>query len=201
MLPARYVQGALHYVFADWRMIGLLANVGENLFLKLLNIVVWAKSNAGMGSFYRSGHELIAVFKNGEAPHINNIQLGRMGRNRTNVWQYPGGSSFSKTRKKDLQDHPTIKPVTMIADAIRDATKPGDLVLDPFGGSGTTVLAAEMTERRAALIEIEPKFVDVALRRFQEMTGVEPVLLPDRTPWSVVRAQRLSGRGKAHDHG
>jgi len=182
--------GALVYVFGDWRMIAMLITIGETLFTKMLNLLVWAKSNPGMGSFYRSGHELIAVFKNGNAPHTNNIQLGRMGRNRSNVLQYPGGSSFSKSRARDLRDHPTPKPIAMIADLIRDATKPGDLVLDMFAGAGSTMLAAEMTGRKAALIEIEPKFVDVTLRRFQELTGVEAVLMPDRIPFSELQKLR-----------
>ena len=185
-------EGALHYVFADWRMIGMLVGIGEELFAHLMNIAVWAKPNGGMGSFYRSQHELVAIFKHGSAPHVNNIQLGRMGRHRSNVWQYPGASGFSRSRKRDLSDHPTVKPLALVADAVRDATKPGDLVLDPFGGSGTTLIAAELTKRRAALIEIEPKFVDVTCRRFHEQTGIEPVLLPDRIPLSVVCAERCA---------
>lgn len=182
--------GSLHYIFSDWRMVGHLTKLGKELFAKLMNIAVWVKPNGGMGSFYRSQHEMIAIFKHGSAPHVNHVQLGRMGRYRSNVWQYPGASGFSRTRKRDLEDHPTVKPVTLVADAIRDATKPGDLILDPFGGSGTTLLAAELTKRRAALIEIEPKFVDVTLRRFQEQTGIEPMLLPERIPLSAVRVQR-----------
>jgi DNA modification methylase len=182
--------GSLHYIFADWRMIGLLTTLGTTLFTRLMNIAVWIKPNGGMGSFYRNQHEMVAIFKHGTAPHVNNIQLGRMGRYRSNVWQYPGASGFSKTRKKDLEDHPTVKPVALVADAIRDATKPGDLVLDPFGGSGTTLIAAELTKRRAAIIEIEPKYADVTLRRFQEQTRIEPVLLPDRVPLSKVCAER-----------
>ncbi|MBX3575471.1 MAG: ParB N-terminal domain-containing protein [Mesorhizobium sp.] len=189
--------GSLHYVFADWRMIGRLTAIGDELFSSLLNIAVWAKPNGGMGSFYRSQHEMVAIFKHGNAPHSNNVQLGRMGRHRSNVWQYPGASGFSKTRKKDLEDHPTVKPVALVADAIRDATKPGDLILDPFGGSGTTLIAAELTKRRAALIEIEPKYADVTLRRFQEHTGVEPLLLPDRVPFSEVRAERNTNQKDA----
>lgn len=189
--------GSLHYVFADWRMIGRLTAIGDELFSSLLNIAVWAKPNGGMGSFYRSQHEMVAIFKHGNAPHLNNVQLGRMGRHRSNVWQYPGASGFSKTRKKDLEDHPTVKPVTLVADAIRDATKPGDLVLDPFGGSGTTLIAAELTKRRAALIEIEPKYADVTMRRFEEQTGIEPALLPDRVPLSKVRAERNSNQKDA----
>lgn len=186
--------GSLHYLCADWRMIGLLNDIGKKLFAQLMNIAVWVKANAGLGSFYRSQHEMIAIFKNGRGSHINNIQLGRMGRYRTNVWQYPGASGFSKTRTKDLADHPTVKPVALVADAIRDATKPGDLVLDPFGGSGTTLMAAETVNRRAALIEIEPKYVDVTLERFQGQTGIEPVLLPHGIPLSAVRSERKASK-------
>jgi len=182
--------GSLHYIFADWRMIGMLTSLGEDIYSKLMNVAAWIKPNGGMGSFYRSQHELVAVFKKGTVAHVNNVQLGRMGRYRSNVWQYPGASGFSKTRLKDLADHPTVKPVNLVADAIRDASNPGDLVLDPFGGAGTTLLAAEITKRRATLIEIEPRFADVCCRRFQEHTGLEPFLLPDRTPFSMVRTQR-----------
>lgn len=189
--------GSLHYVFADWRMIGLLTAIGEDLFSALMNIAVWAKPNGGMGSFYRSQHEMVAIFKHGTAPHVNNVQLGRMGRYRSNIWQYPGASGFSKSRKRDIEDHPTVKSVALVADAIRDATKPGDLVLDPFGGSGTTLIAAELTKRRAALIEIEPKYADVTLRRFQEQTGIEPMLLPNRIPLSAVRTQRNANQKDA----
>jgi len=182
--------GSLHYVFIDWRSVADLIMVGRELYSSLKNVIAWVKPNGGMGSFYRSQHEFIAVFKHGEASHINNIQLGRLGRYRTNVWQYPGASGFSKTRKQDLEDHPTVKPVQLIADAIRDASAPGDLVLDPFGGAGTTLLAAESVGRRAALIEIEPSYVDVTLRRYQEVTGEEPLLLPSGTPFSQVTEQR-----------
>lgn len=183
--------GSLHYVFIDWRSIADLIVVGRELFTDLKNVIAWVKPNGGMGSFYRSQHELIAIFKHGDVAHVNNIQLGRLGRYRTNVWQYAGANSFSKTRKKDLDDHPTVKPIQLVADAIRDASAPGDLVLDPFGGAGTTMLAAERVGRKAALIEIDPVYVDVTLRRFQEATGVEPVLLPARIPFTAVRDERL----------
>lgn len=182
--------GSLHYVFIDWRSVADLIMIGRELYASLKNVIAWVKPNGGMGSFYRSQHEFIAVFKHGEASHINNIQLGRLGRYRTNVWQYPGASGFSKTRKQDLEDHPTVKPVKLIADAIRDASGPGDLVLDPFGGAGTTMLAAESVGRKAALIEIEPSYVDVTLRRYQETAGIEPLLLPCKTPFSQVAEQR-----------
>lgn len=187
--------GALQFVFGDWRMVGKLSTVGEAIFGPMFNLAVWVKPNGAMGSFYRSQHELIAIFKNGSEPHVNNVQLGRMGRYRTNVWQFPGASGFSKSRKRDLKDHPTVKPIQLVAEAIRDATGPGDLVLDPFGGAGTTLLAAEICERRAALIEIEPRFVDVTLRRFAERTGDEPCLLPGLVPFSEVREQRAKEGG------
>lgn len=183
--------GSLHYVFIDWRSIADLVSVGRDLFAELKNVICWVKPNPAMGSLYRSQHELIAVFKHGRAKHVNNVQLGRMGRNRSNVWQYPGASGFSKSRQKNLEDHPTVKPIRLVADAIRDVTKPGDLVLDPFGGAGTTLLAADQVGRRGALIEIEPRYVDVTLRRFQEQTGTEARLLPELIPLNTVRAQRF----------
>ena len=182
--------GALVYVFIDWRSVADLVALARRLFAELKNIIAWVKPNGGMGAFYRSQHEFIAIFKHGRGKHCNNVQLGRLGRSRSNVWQYPGASGFSKSRDYDLADHPTVKPLRLLADAIRDASMPGDLVLDPFGGAGTTLLAAEQVGRRAALIEIDPAYVDVTLRRFEEQTGVEPLLMPDRIPLSVVRAER-----------
>ena len=135
--------GSLHYVFIDWRSVADLVVLGRELFSELKNIIAWVKPNGGMGAFYRSQHELIAIFKHGRGRHVNNVQLGRLGRYRSNVWQYSGASGFSSSRAEDLEDHPTVKPVRLVADAIRDATRPGDLVLDPFGGAGTTLLAAE----------------------------------------------------------
>tara|TARA_R110002094_G_scaffold57631_1_gene68761 strand:- start:52 stop:606 length:555 start_codon:yes stop_codon:yes gene_type:complete len=148
----------------------------DDLYSEQLNLCVWAKNNGGMGSLYRSRHELIAVYKIGTAPHINNVQLGRFGRNRTNVWSYPGANTFRKGRDQDLADHPTVKPVAMVADALMDASAPGDICIDGFGGSGTLILAAERTRRRARVIELEPKYCDVAVRRWEEMTGREAVL-------------------------
>lgn len=190
--------GSLHYICMDWRGIERLLTVGRELFTSQLNLCVWAKPNGGMGSFYRSQHELVAVFKHGTVPHINNVQLGRFGRNRSNLWQYPGGASFSATRKSDLADHPTVKPLALVSDAIRDATKPGDLVLDMFGGAGTTLLAANATKRKAALIEIDPAYVDVILTRFQKHTGKEPLLLPDLTPLSLVKSERHQTQELSH---
>tara|TARA_R110000822_G_scaffold111185_3_gene241814 strand:- start:34 stop:588 length:555 start_codon:yes stop_codon:yes gene_type:complete len=148
----------------------------DDLYSEPLNLCVWVKNNGGMGSFYRSRHEFVAVYKVGTAPHINNVQLGRFGRNRTNVWSYPGANTFRKGRDKDLADHPTVKPVAMVADALLDASAPGDICIDGFGGSGTLILAAERAGRRARVIELEPRYCDVAVRRWEEMTGRKAVL-------------------------
>jgi hypothetical protein len=150
-----------------WRGIGELLEAAGLVYGEILNLVVWAKSNAGQGSFYRSAHELIGVFRVGEQAHLNNIQLGRHGRNRSNIWHYPGANTFRAGRLDDLKSHPTVKPVALVADAMKDCTRRGDIVLDTFCGSGTTILAAERVGRRAYTVEFEPRFVDVAIRGWQ----------------------------------
>lgn len=167
--------GALAYVFMDWRHLGEMLAAGRAIFYDLKNICVWDKGHGGMGSLYRSAHEFVLIFKHGKAPHINNVALGTYGRNRTNIWRYPGVNSFGAGRDDALAMHPTTKPVAMIADAILDASNRNSIVLDPFGGSGTILIAAERTGRRARVIELDTHFVDVALRRFRRVTGVEPV--------------------------
>lgn len=158
-------------VCMDWRHIGDLTAVGSRLGLPFVNLIVWVKTNGGMGSLWRSQHELIAVFGSGRGRHLNNVELGRHGRYRTNVWQYAGVNTFRRGRAADLADHPTVKPTALMADAIRDVTRHGDIVFDGFGGSGTTLLAAGKTARRARLVEIDPAYVDVTIRRWQAMTG------------------------------
>ncbi len=133
--------------------------------------VVWAKTNGGMGSLYRSQHELVLVYKNGAAAHINNVHLGKYGRNRTNVWTYEGVNTVNPDRRGELELHPTVKPVALAADAIRDCSKRNGIVLDPFLGSGTTVIAAEQTGRRCYAMELDPIYVDVAIRRWETLTG------------------------------
>jgi DNA modification methylase len=165
------VDGAIHYVCMDWRHQRELLAAGEGIYSKLMNLCVWNKSNAGMGSLYRSKHELIFVFKVGKGAHINNVALGRHGRHRTNVWDYVSQNALSGTRKAKLALHPTVKPVAMIADAMRDCSNRGSLILDPFGGAGTTLIAAERTGRRARVIELNPTFVDVSIERWQRLTG------------------------------
>ena len=169
------VNGSIHFLFMDWKGLKSLLSAGE-VYTELKNICCWVKSNGGgMGSLYRSQHELIAVFKSGKDKHKNLVQLGRFGRNRTNVWMMPGMAGFQKGRLEKLAMHPTVKPVGLIADAILDCSQRGDLILDPFGGSGTTALAAERTGRTAALMELDPHYADVTLRRFCDATGIEPV--------------------------
>jgi DNA modification methylase len=164
-------EGSIHYIFMDWRHLMELLNAALTLYTEWKNLLVWCKNNAGQGSFYRSKHELIAVFKNGTAPHINNFGLGSKGRYRTNVLDYPSVNSLHPARRGDLELHPTVKPIALVADLIRDCSKRNGLILDPFGGSGTTILAAERTGRIARLIELDPLYVDVAVRRWERITG------------------------------
>ena len=167
--------GSVHYVFMDWRHIDELRRAAGKVYSELLNLCIWVKGNAGMGAFYRSQHELVFVFRSGSARHRNNVQLGRFGRNRSNVWTYPGANSFTRQGEEGnlLSLHPTSKPMALVADAILDCTLPRELVLDSFLGSGTTLLAAERTGRRCAGIEIDPLYVDVAIRRWERLTGRE----------------------------
>jgi DNA modification methylase len=165
-------EGALLYACMDWRHMGETLAAAKASKCELMNLCVWAKSNGGMGSLYRSRHELVFVFRNGNEPHQNNIQLGRFGRNRTNVWNYPSANNFGrKNSKNGFGLHPTVKPILLVADAIHDSTTRGDIVLDPFLGSGTTVLASERTGRRCCGIEIDPLYVDTAIDRWQRMSG------------------------------
>ena len=172
-LAAFSVDGSLHFLFMDWRHIEDLLAVGREAYDELKNICVWVKDNAGMGSLYRSRHELVAVFKSGRNEHRNNIQLGRFGRNRSNVWHYPGANSFARCSEEGnlLALHPTVKPVAMIADAILDCSARGEIVLDAFLGSGTTLIAAERTGRRCYGLELDPAYVDTIIRRWQALTG------------------------------
>jgi DNA modification methylase len=163
--------GAIHFVCMDWRHQRELLAAVDQIYSDLKNLCVWRKTNAGMGSLYRSQHELVFVFKVGTAPHINNVALGRHGRHRSNVWDYVGQSSLNGSTKSKLALHPTDKPVAMIADAMRDCSNRGSLILDPFGGAGTTLIAAERTGRRARVIELEPAFVDITVARWQLLTG------------------------------
>jgi len=167
--------GAIHFICMDWRHMDLLLSAAEPHYAELKNLCVWNKSNAGLGSLYRSKHELVFVFKAGTATHINNIELGRCGRNRSNVWDYPGATAFGAERLEALALHPTVKPVALVADAIQDCSKRQGIVLDAFLGSGTTLIAAEETGRCGYGIELDPRYVDVTLRRLAEVAGLEAV--------------------------
>jgi hypothetical protein len=167
------VDGSLHFVCMDWRHLGELLAAGRNAYSELKNLCIWVKNNCGMGSLYRSQHELVFVFKHGRNGHRNNVQLGQYGRNRSNVWHYPGANSFARCGEEGnlLALHPTVKPVAMVADAILDCSARGDIVLDAFLGSGTTVIAAERTARRCYGMELDPGYVDTIVRRWQVLTG------------------------------
>ena len=171
------IPGGIAMVCMDWRHIEELIQVGKAGGFELINLCVWNKSNGGMGSLYRSKHELVAIFRRPGASHVNNVELGRHGRNRTNVWDYAGVNSFGAGRKADLADHPTVKPTALVADAILDVSQRGDLVLDTFAGSGASLLAAEQTGRAARLIELDPAYCDVAIRRWQEKSGQAAILV------------------------
>jgi DNA modification methylase len=167
--------GAVHFVCCDWRHVTEIIEAGGLAYGETLNVVVWVKSNAGQGSFYRSQHEFVVVFRAGEAAHLNNIELGRHGRSRSNVWNYRGVNTFGAGRMEELRSHPTVKPVALVTDAMRDCTRRRDIVLDTFSGSGTTIMAAERIGRRAYAMDVEPRYVDVAVRRWQAFTKKDAV--------------------------
>jgi DNA modification methylase len=167
------VDGAIHFVCMDWRHLGEILGAGQKLYAELKNLCIWNKTNGGMGSLYRSKHELVFVYKVGKGSHINNVALGKNGRNRYNVWDYAGQNALGATSKRKLDLHPTVKPVGLVADAIRDCSNLGGIILDPFGGAGTVIIAAERTKRKARLIEIEPRYVDVTIERWQRLTGLK----------------------------
>jgi DNA modification methylase len=184
--------GSLAFVCMDWRHMGELLDAGHAAFDELKNLIVWNKTNGGMGAFYRSKHELLFVWKKGVSPHINNFGLGDGGRYRTNVWDYPGISSRSATRDEELAMHPTVKPVALVADALRDCSKRGAIVLDAFGGSGTTLIAADKTGRQARLIEYDPAYCDTIIERYQRVTGKQAVLDGTKLCFDDVTAERVS---------
>lgn len=186
--------GSIHFCCMDWRHMAEILAAGKEAYSEFKNLIVWVKSNAGQGSFYRSQHELIFVFKNGDGPHQNNIELGKHGRSRSNIWTYAGVNTFRKDRLAELVVHPTVKPVALVADAMRDCSRRGDIVYDPFMGSGTTILAAEKVGRLAYGIEIDPLYVDVAIRRWQDFTKRDAILKTTGQTFDEVMADRTSTR-------
>lgn len=198
------LDGGIHFICMDWRHVGETLAAGKTAYSELKNVCVWVKDNAGMGSFYRSRHELIFVYKNGKARHINNVELGKYGRYRTNVWEYPGVVHCRSGQTQETDTHPTIKPVALVMEAIKDSSRRGEIVLDPFGGSGTTLIAAEKTKRKARLIELDPLYCDLTIRRWEELTGqfavhgVTGASFTERAEQACVAAQQAGGtNGKA----
>lgn len=188
--------GAINQICIDWRHAAEVIAAGKDAYTELKNMCVWVKHNAGMGSFYRSRHELVLVFKVGDAPHRNNIELGRHGRHRSNVWEYPGVTAFgNRIEEGDLLAlHPTVKPVKLVADAILDCTARGDIVLDPFSGSGSTLIACERTGRRFRGMDLDPGYVDTAVRRWQTWTGEQAIHVG-----TGVTFDNLAGWEASHD--
>jgi hypothetical protein len=185
------VDGAIHFVFMDWRHLPEILRADDAVYDDLKQLCVWVKTNAGMGSFYRSQHELVLAFKKGGAPHVNTFELGQHGRHRSNVWTYAGVNALGPDRLEQLEMHPTVKPVALVADAIRDVSRRRDIVLDGFCGSGTTVIAAEKTGRRAYGIELDPHYVDVAVQRWQAYTGEAAVHGETGLTFDEMRERRM----------
>lgn len=190
---AHVMEGGLLATFIDWRSVDLVIACGRALDLELLNIVVWAKSNGGQGSFWRSQHELLPVFKKGTAPHVNNVALGRFGRWRSNLWSYPGASTLGSDARDGLAVHPTVKPRLLLEDALLDVSHRDEIVLEPFAGSGSTLLAAERTGRICRAIEIDGPYCDIVIQRWQAMTGEEATLSETGESYRQVADRRAHG--------
>lgn len=192
-LLARYSSsGSIHFVCMDWRHVTEVLTAGRQAYTELKNVCVWVKDNAGMGSFYRSQHEFIFVFKSGQERHRNNVLLGQFGRSRSNVWRYPAANTFSRGGEEGnlLALHPTVKPVALVADAILDCSARGEVVVDGFLGSGTTVIAAERTGRHCHGLEIDPHYVDIIIRRWQTYTGESARHLTSNLTFQQLESER-----------
>jgi len=184
--------GAIAFVCMDWRHSGELLDAGKAVFSELKNICVWNKLRAGMGAFYRSQHELIFVFKVGTAPHTNNFGLGGTGRYRTNVWDHHGVSALTSEGAEALEMHPTVKPVGLVVDALKDCSRRGDVVLDPFAGSGSTAIAAEKCGRVARLVEFDPRYCDTIIARYERFTGKGATLASSGQTFDEVAEERAA---------
>lgn len=189
------IDGSIHFICMDWRHMKEVLKAGEATYSELKNLIVWAKDNGGMGTFYRSRHELVFAFKNGVAPHINTFELGQHGRYRTNVWQYRGVNTLKAGRMDELALHPTVKPVAMIADAIKDVSSRNGIVLDLFGGSGSTLIAAHKTGRRGYLCELDPVYCDRIVQRWQVYAKDDAILQGMDTSFTEVTHERVATHG------
>jgi DNA modification methylase len=199
LMAANSVDGAIHFICMDWRHLFELLSAARSVYSEYKNLCVWVKRNGGMGSLYRSRHELVAVFKKGSAPHINNVELGRHGRYRSNVWVYGGMNSFGAERAETLAMHPTVKPIALVEDAILDCSDRGGLILDTFVGSGTTLLAAERVGRRCFGLELEPRYVDLTLHRFLALTEIEPLHINSGLTLKELEKTRRCGSTESED--
>lgn len=177
LLASHSKSGSIHFICMDWRHLPETLTAGAKTYAELKNLCVWVKDKGGMGSLYRSQHELVLVYKHGKDGHRNNVELGKFGRNRTNVWQYAGANTLSRQGHEGdlLAMHPTVKPMNLVADALLDCSARKDIVLDSFLGSGTTLLAAERTGRICYGLELNPAYVDLAIRRWQATTGEQAI--------------------------
>jgi DNA modification methylase len=202
LLARHSCRGSIHFICMDWRHLREILAAGHEVYSDFKNLCVWNKDNAGMGSLYRSKHELVLVFQNGAGRFQNNVSLGATGRYRTNVWDYPGINTLRNGRMDELAMHPTVKPLALVADAIRDCTRRNDLILDSFAGSGTTILAARRTGRVAAAMEIDPAYVDVAIQRWEKVTSTSATLVGSSQTFAEVRVARLGKTDSeaVHDH-
>src|SRR5258707_1786897 len=180
------MRGWINFVCRVGRRLSEIVAAGSGAYTELKTLCVWVKDSGGMGTFYRSRHELIFAFKSGSVPHINSFELGQHGRYRTNVWQYRGMNTFGVQRHEELVLHPTVKPVALIADAIKDVSNRSGIVLDCFGGSGSTLIAAHKTGRKARLIEIDPIYVDRIIRRWEDRAKDDAILAATQQPYSAV---------------
>jgi DNA modification methylase len=192
LLAENSIDGSIHQICMDWRHLREMLGAGRTVYSELKNLCIWNKTNAGMGSFYRSKHELVFVWKCGTAAHINNFELGQHGRHRSNVWDYAGVNTMRAGRLQELAMHPTVKPVGLVADAIKDCSHRAGLVLDPFCGSGTILIAAERTGRKARALEIDPNYVDVAVRRWQAYAGKSAALAGSGETFEATEARRIA---------
>ena len=185
--------GGVLATFIDWRGYATANAAATKLGLTPLNLIVWAKTNGGMGSLYRSQHELLPLFKKGTAPHVNNVELGKRGRWRSNVWTYPGASSLGSDARRGLKDHPTVKPTALLEDALLDVSNRGDVVIDPFLGSGSTLIAADRTGRVCRGVELDSLYVDVIVRRYEAASGQEAVLVDTGETFKELEARTSRG--------
>jgi DNA modification methylase len=191
VLPHLHDGGVLA-TFIDWRGYPTANAAAIKLGLAPLNLIVWAKTNAGMGSLYRSQHELLPLFKKGTASHVNNVELGKRGRWRSNVWTYPGASSLGSDARRGLKDHPTVKPTALLQDALLDVSNRRDVVIDPFLGSGSTLIAADKTGRLCRGVELDPLYVDVIIRRYEAVSGQAAVLVETGESFIELEARRAA---------